>query len=81
MCPEIGNPSSYKIRSVIRFLHARNMIAAEIHCELFAFYDQNVMSEENIRQWFIMFKDGRKMFMVKSEVVGRPSVVSSCSEC
>jgi hypothetical protein len=35
------------------------------------------MSEGTVRQWRRMFKDGRKMFTVKSEVVGRPSVVSN----
>jgi hypothetical protein len=42
----IDNPASCKICDVIRFLHAKNMSAAEIHCELCtAVYGQNVMSE------------------------------------
>jgi hypothetical protein len=34
MCPAIDNPTSCEIRAVIRFLHAKNMSDAEIHCEL-----------------------------------------------
>jgi hypothetical protein len=50
MCPAIDNPASCKNRAVIRFLHVENMGAVEIHCELWAVYDQNVMSEGTIRQ-------------------------------
>jgi hypothetical protein len=28
VCPTIDNPASYKIRAIIRFLHAKNMSAA-----------------------------------------------------
>jgi hypothetical protein len=38
MCPAIDNPASCEIRVIIRFLHAKNMSAAEIHCELCAIY-------------------------------------------
>jgi hypothetical protein len=34
MCPAIDNPTSYEIRAVIRFFHAKNMIAAKIRREL-----------------------------------------------
>jgi hypothetical protein len=58
MCPAIGN--SCEIRSVIWFLHAKSMSAAEMHRELCkAVYSQNVMSEGTARQWCRMFKDGR----------------------
>jgi hypothetical protein len=30
----IDNPNSSEIRAVIRFLHAKNISAAELHCEL-----------------------------------------------
>jgi hypothetical protein len=33
MCPAIDNPASCEIRAVIRFLHAKNMNAADIHHE------------------------------------------------
>jgi hypothetical protein len=59
MCPATDNPTSRKISAVICFLHAKNMSAAEIHCELCVVYSQNVMSKGTIRQWYKMFKDGR----------------------
>jgi hypothetical protein len=58
MFPAIDNPTSIEICAVIHFLHTKNMSAVEIHCELCAVYDQNVMSEGTIRQWCKMFKDG-----------------------
>jgi hypothetical protein len=49
--PSIDNPTSCEIHAVIRFLHAKNMSAEEIHCELCAaVYGQNEMSEETVRQ-------------------------------
>jgi hypothetical protein len=50
--------------------------AAEIHRELHAVYGQNVRNEGTVRQWFKLFKDGRKMFTMKSEVVCLQSAVS-----
>jgi hypothetical protein len=50
MCPAIDNPVSCEIRAVIRFLHAKNISAAEIHRELCAVYSQNVMNDGNVRQ-------------------------------
>jgi hypothetical protein len=47
MCPAIDNPSTCEISPDIRFLHAENMNAAVIHCELCAVYGQNVISEKN----------------------------------
>jgi hypothetical protein len=58
MSPMIDNPASCEIRTVTHFLRAINMSAAEIHCELCAAYGQNVLSEETVRQWCRMFKDG-----------------------
>jgi hypothetical protein len=36
MCPVIDNPTICVIHAVIRFLHAKNMSAVEIHRELCA---------------------------------------------
>jgi hypothetical protein len=55
----IDNSASCEIRAVIHFIHAKNMSAAEIHCELCAVYVQNIMTEGNVRQWCRMFKDAR----------------------
>jgi hypothetical protein len=59
MCSEIENPARCEIHTVIRFLHANNMSAMEIHRQLCAIYGQNAMSEGNVRQWCRMFKDGQ----------------------
>jgi transposase len=75
MCPATDNPAPCEIRAVIRFLHPKNMTAAEIHNELCAVYGQNVMSEGTVRQWCRMFKDGRTN-VHDEERSGRPSVVS-----
>jgi hypothetical protein len=60
MCPAIDNSVCCEIRAVIRLLHAKNVIAAEIHRELCAaVYGQNVINDGTVRQWCRMFKDGR----------------------
>jgi hypothetical protein len=59
MCPVIDNPAYCEIRALITFFHAKNVNAAEIHCELCAVYGQNIMSEGTVRQLCRMFKDGR----------------------
>jgi hypothetical protein len=75
MCPVIDNLASCKILAVIRFLHSKNMVAMEIHRELFAVYGQNVMNEETVRQRCRMFKDGQTN-VHNEERNARPSVVS-----
>jgi transposase len=75
MCLATDNPFCCEIPSVIRFLHSKNMSAAEIHCEFCAVYGQNVMSEGTVRQWCRMFKDGRKN-VHDEERSGRPAMSS-----
>jgi hypothetical protein len=76
MCLVIDNPASCEILAVIRFLLAKNISAVGIHAELCAVYDKNVTTEETVRQWCRMFKDGRTN-VHDEERSGRPSV---CSE-
>jgi hypothetical protein len=59
LCPVTDNPISCEIHAIICFLHAKNMSAVEIHCELCTVYSQNVLSEETVRQWCRMIKDGQ----------------------
>jgi hypothetical protein len=59
MCPAIDNSVSCEICTVIRFLHAKNMSAVEIHCKFCVVYGQNIMSERTVRQWCRMFRDGQ----------------------
>jgi hypothetical protein len=42
------------------FFMLKTTSAADIHPESCTVYGQNVMSEETIKQWCRMFKDGRK---------------------
>jgi hypothetical protein len=58
MCPAIENPTSSKSQTLIYFLHAKNLSAAEIRFELCVFYSLNVMSEGAVRQWYRKFKGG-----------------------
>jgi hypothetical protein len=59
MCPVIHTPASCKIYGVIRFIHAKNMSADEIHPQICMVYGQNIMNVGTVRQWGRMFKDGR----------------------
>jgi hypothetical protein len=45
-CPAIDNTGSCEIGAVIRFLHAKNMSAAEIHRQFCTVYGQNVRVKE-----------------------------------
>jgi hypothetical protein len=78
MCLAIDNPTRSEIHAVI-FLHAKNMSALEISCELCVVYGQNVMIEVTVRQWCRMFKDGQTN-VYNEEQYGRPSVVSDLVE-
>jgi hypothetical protein len=75
VCPAIDRPSSCETCSVIRFLRAKNMSAAQIRPELRAVYSRNVMSEGTLTQLRRMFKDGR-INVHGVERSGRPSLVS-----
>jgi len=59
MYAAINNPASCEVRSVIRFLLARNNNAAEIHRQFCEVYGPSVMSESEVRQWCRLFKEGR----------------------
>jgi hypothetical protein len=64
MYPVIDNLASCKIRTVIRFLHAKNV--SELYA---AVYCQNVMSEgEDYGAEYSKMEE--QMFAMKSEVVG-----------
>lgn len=71
----IDSPASCEIRAVIRFLHAKGISAAEIHRQLCQVYGENIITEAAVRQWCIMFKNGRTT-VHDEERSGRPSVVT-----
>ena len=71
----IESPSACEIRSVIRFLTARNISAADIHRQITEVYGPNAMSEGKVRKWVREFKGGREN-VNDEERSGRPSVIT-----
>ncbi|MEX5543814.1 hypothetical protein, partial [Pseudomonas poae] len=63
------------VRSVIRFLSARNLPAAEIHRQICEVYDDTVMSESKVHKWVRQFKDGRDNIHDEDRS-GRPSLIT-----
>ncbi|GBM69716.1 hypothetical protein AVEN_88221-1 [Araneus ventricosus] len=68
MLKTIADPADCEVRSVIRFLNAKNVKPAEIHRQLVEIYGENVMTDGIVRKWVRQFNDGRKMFMTKHGV-------------
>ncbi|GFX47054.1 histone-lysine N-methyltransferase SETMAR [Trichonephila clavipes] len=51
MFKTIDQPADSEIRSVIRFLTAKNVSAAEIHRQISDVYGPNAMSSSKVRKW------------------------------
>jgi len=47
-----------EIRSVIRFLNARNVLTSEIHHQVCQAYGDNVTSDGMVRKWVWVFNEG-----------------------
>ena len=60
---------------MIRFLSVENHKPIEIHRQLCKVYGNKVMSEGGVRQWCIMFKNGRTN-VHDEERSGRPTIVT-----
>lgn len=75
MFKTISDPADCEVRSVIRFLNARNVKPAEIHRQLTEVYGQNVISDGMVRKWVRQFNDGRNNVHDDARS-GRPSLVS-----
>lgn len=75
MFKTIDQPADCEIRSVIRFLTARNVSAAEIHLQISEVYGPNAMSDSKVRKWVRAFKDGRENVHDEPRS-GRPSVIT-----
>jgi len=73
MASKISYPASCEVRSVIRFLNAKVVSAAQIQRELIEVYGPGVMGEGKVRQWCREFKSGRTN-VHDEERRGRPSV-------
>jgi len=75
MCAAIENPASCEVRSVIRFLLAKNLKPIDIYRQLREVYGDYVMNESSVRKWCIQFKNGRTN-VHDEEKSGRPSIVT-----
>jgi len=64
-----------EIRSVIRFLNARNVLLSEIHHQICQVNGDNEMSDGMVRKWFRMFNEGRENVHGEARS-GRPSLVN-----
>ena len=64
-----------EIRSVIRFLNARNVLSSVIHHQICQLYGDNEMSDGMVRKWVRMFNEGRENVHDEARS-GRPSSVN-----
>jgi len=60
MFKTIEGAADCEIRSVIRFLDARNVLPSEIHHQICQVYCDNAMSDGMVRKWARMFNEGRE---------------------
>jgi len=60
MFKTIDGVADCEIRSVIRFLNARNVLPSEIHHHICQVYGDNAMSDGMIRKWVRLFNEGRE---------------------
>ncbi|KAG8271628.1 NF-X1-type zinc finger protein nfxl1 [Homalodisca vitripennis] len=75
MFKTIERPADCEIRSVIWFLTARNVSAADIHRQISEVYGPNAMSCIKVRKWARAFKDGRENVHDEPRS-GRPSMIT-----
>ena len=68
----IERPADCEIRTVIRFLNARNVKPADIHCQICEVYGENAMSDGMVRKWVRRFSEARDNVQTTSRgAVGR----------
>jgi len=75
MFKTIEGAANCEIRSVIRFLNARNVLPSEIHHQICQVYGDNEMSDGMVRKWLRMFNEGRENVHDEARS-GRPSLVN-----
>jgi len=68
MFKTIEGDSECEIRSVIRFLNARNVLPSEILHQICQEYGDNAMSVGMDRKWVRMFNEGRENCTMRREV-------------
>ena len=75
MFKKIQNPAACEMRSVIRFLNAKNMTPAEIHRQVCDVYGEQAVISSVVRRWVRLFNEGREN-MHDDPRSGRPSLVN-----
>ena len=75
MFKKTENPAACEMRSVIRFLSAKNMTPAEIHRQLCDVYGEHAMSSSLVWRWVRLFNEGREN-VHDDPRSSRPSVVN-----
>ena len=75
MFKTIEGAADCEIRSVIRFLKARDVLPSEIHYQISPVYGDNAMSDGMVRKWVRMFNEGRENVHDEARS-GRPSLVN-----
>ncbi|KAJ4429600.1 hypothetical protein ANN_21786 [Periplaneta americana] len=71
----IEHPADCEMRSVIRFLNARNIKPADIHRQLCEVYGDDAISDGMVRRWVRKFNEGR-ISVHDEQHTGRPSLIS-----
>ena len=75
MFKTIEGAADCEIRSVIRFLNARDVLPGEIHHHICQVYGDNAMSDDMVKKWVRMFNEGRENVHDEARS-GRPSLVN-----
>jgi len=75
MFKTIEGAADCEIRSVIRFLNARNVLPSESHHQICQVYADSAMSDGMVRKWVRMFNEGRENLYDEARS-GRPSLVN-----
>ena len=75
MFKKIENPAACEMRSVVRFLNAKNIIPAEIHRQLCDVYGEHAMSSSRVWRWVRLLNERREN-VHDDPRSGRPSVVN-----
>jgi len=80
MFKKTEDTAACEMRSVIRFLNAKNMKSAEIHRQRCDVYGEHAMSSSMVRRWVRLFNEGREN-VHDDPRSGRPSVVNEDLVC
>ena len=68
MFKTIEGAADCEIRSVNRFLNARNVLPSEIHHQICQVYGGNAMSDGMVRKWVRVFNERRQNVHDRREV-------------